>query len=297
MNTLLVKTANRIDKTLASELGLSRAKVQKMIQSGLVFVEDEIVKPSFVVNPGDIIEYEELPEVEISLTPANLEIDIVYQDEHLAVINKASGMVVHPAPGHYENTLVHGLLYHLKDLSGINGEFRPGIVHRIDKDTSGLLVVAKNDHAHHHLQDQLSNKSMNREYLVLVHGVVDTNEGRIDAPIGRHPQHRLQMDVVASGKPSVTWFSVVERYPAHTLLRCKLETGRTHQIRVHLKYIGYPVVGDPLYGRKKDNTDYGQYLHAASLTLVHPVSEKVLTFTTELPKEFTEKIKEINQQG
>jgi 23S rRNA pseudouridine1911/1915/1917 synthase len=297
LNTLLVKTPNRIDKALATELGYSRAKVQKMIQSGLVFVDEEIVKPSFEVKAGDVIEYDDLPDVDITLTPTKMDLDIVYQDEHIAVINKASGMVVHPAPGHYEHTLVHGLLYHLKDLSGINGEFRPGIVHRIDKDTSGLLVVAKNDHAHHHLQDQLSHKSMAREYLVLVHGVVDTNEGRIDAPIGRHPQHRLQMDVVASGKSSVTWFHVVERYPAHTLLRCKLETGRTHQIRVHLKYIGYPVVGDPLYGRKKDNTEYGQYLHATSLTLIHPSREESMTFTAPLPQEFEDKIKEINQQG
>ena len=297
MNTIHVQQTNRVDKVIANELNISRAKAQKMIQAGLVFVDEETVKASRDVRPGDVIVYEDLPNIDMTITPTNIELDIVYQDEHIAVINKASGMVVHPAPGHYENTMVHALLYHLNDLSGINGEYRPGIVHRIDKDTSGLLVVAKNDHAHHHLQDQLSTKTMAREYMVLVHGVLDHNEGRIDAPIGRHPQHRLQMDVVASGKPSVTWFEVVERYPAHTLLRCKLETGRTHQIRVHLKYIGFPVVGDPLYGRKKDNTDYGQYLHAASLTLVHPVTHELLTFNAEMPIEFSSKIKEINQIG
>ncbi len=293
MNDVLVQTSDRLDKYLAANTAFSRAMIQKMIDAGLVSVNEELEKASYIVQPGDLIEYEELPRVPTSITPVKMELDIVYQDDDIAVVNKPSGLVVHPGPGHYDATLVHGLLECLSGLSGIGGVMRPGIVHRIDKDTSGLLVVAKHDAAHEMLSEALKQHEIKREYLAIVHGVLDHDQGKIDAPVGRSVHNRLLMDVVKDGKRAVTHFEVVERFAKHTLVRCRLETGRTHQIRVHFKYIGYPIVGDPQYGPKKDTSLTGQYLHAIALSFAHPITKEECQFETPIPSSFTDYIKTI----
>ena len=293
MNDVLVQTSDRLDKYLAAHTTFSRAMIQKMIDAGLVSVNEELEKASYTVQPGDLIEYEELPSVPTSITPVAMNLDIVYQDSDIAVVNKPSGLVVHPGPGHYDATLVHGLLECLDGLSGIGGVMRPGIVHRIDKDTSGLLVVAKHDAAHEVLSEALKQHEIQREYIALVHGVLDHDQGKIDAPVGRSVHNRLLMDVVKDGKRAVTHFEVVERFAKHTLVRCRLETGRTHQIRVHFKYIGFPVVGDPQYGPKKESSNTGQYLHAIALAFLHPMSKQPLRFETPVPESFDQYIRQI----
>ena len=215
----------------------------------------------------------------------------MYEDEDLLVVNKPSGLIVHPSETTEEDTLVHGLLYHIKDLQPIDDTLRPGIVHRIDKETSGLLVVAKNKEAMLALQEELKAQKTAREYVALVEGVIQHNKGKIDAPIGRHPKERKNMAVTAKGKASVTYFEVLERFEAHTLVKCSLESGRTHQIRVHMQYINHPIVGDPKYGLKKTDVTYGQYLHAATLGFTHPKTHKFLTFNQPLPDYFEEKLK------
>jgi 23S rRNA pseudouridine1911/1915/1917 synthase len=282
-----------LDKYLAANSSFSRAMIQKMIDAGLVSVNDELEKASYIVQPGDLIEFEELPKVPTSIAPVSMDLQIVYQDDAIAVVNKPSGLVVHPGPGHYEATLVHGLLHAMDGLSGIGGVMRPGIVHRIDKDTSGLLVVAKHDAAHEVLSEALKQHEIEREYIAIVHGVLDHDQGKIDAPVGRSEHNRLLMDVVKDGKRAVTHFQVVERFAKHTLVRCRLETGRTHQIRVHFKYIGFPIAGDPQYGPKKESSITGQYLHAVALSFLHPVSKEPLRFETEMPESFIEYIKTI----
>jgi len=293
MNDVLVQTSDRLDKYLAANSSFSRAMIQKMIDAGLVSVNDELEKASYIVQPGDLIEFEELPKVPTSIAPVSMDLQIVYQDDAIAVVNKPSGLVVHPGPGHYEATLVHGLLHAMDGLSGIGGVMRPGIVHRIDKDTSGLLVVAKHDAAHEVLSEALKQHEIEREYIAIVHGVLDHDQGKIDAPVGRSEHNRLLMDVVKDGKRAVTHFQVVERFAKHTLVRCRLETGRTHQIRVHFKYIGFPIAGDPQYGPKKESSITGQYLHAIALSFLHPVSKEPLRFETEMPESFIEYIKTI----
>ena len=293
MNDVLVQTSDRLDKYLAAHTTFSRAMIQRMIDAGLVSVNEELEKASYIVQPGDLIEYEELPSVPTSITPVAMDLDIVYQDSDIAVVNKPSGLVVHPGPGHYDATLVHGLLECLDGLSGIGGVMRPGIVHRIDKDTSGLLVVAKHNAAHEVLSEALKQHENQREYIALVHGVLDHDQGKIDAPVGRSVHNRLLMDVVKDGKRAVTHFEVVERFAKHTLVRCRLETGRTHQIRVHFKYIGFPVVGDPQYGPKKESSDTGQYLHAIALAFLHPMSKQPLRFETPVPESFDQYIRQI----
>ena len=216
----------------------------------------------------------------------DLPLDIVYQDEAIVVVNKADNMVVHPGAGNWSGTLVNALLYHISDLQAIKGEIRPGIVHRIDKQTSGLIVVAKNAKALEILANQLKDKSMSREYIALVEGVIPHNKGKIDAPIGRDPKHRQKMAVVKGGKAAITHFTVLKRWEDKTLIKCQLETGRTHQIRVHMNYIGYPIYGDPVYGRKKTDTSHGQYLHAYRLSLVHPITGKQMTFEVDPPAYF-----------
>jgi 23S rRNA pseudouridine1911/1915/1917 synthase len=283
MNDVLVQASERLDKYLAAHTSFSRAMIQKMIEAGLVSVNEELEKPSFIVQPGDLIEYEELPASPTSITPVPMALDIVYQDDDIAVVNKPTGLVVHPGPGHSEATLVHGLLAALDGLSGIGGVMRPGIVHRIDKDTSGLLVVAKHDRAHEALSEALKHHEITREYVALVHGVLDHDKGKIDAPVGRSVHNRLLMDVVKDGKRAITHFEVIERFAKHTLVRCRLETGRTHQLRVHFKYIGFPIVGDPQYGPKKEASETGQYLHAIALSLRHPVTKQPLRFETPYP--------------
>lgn len=278
----------RIDKVV-SQLNKewSRSQVQQWIKEGHIQVNGEAVKPNFKC-PFDAVITVSIPEPEeLDVEPENLSLDIAYEDGDVIVVNKPKGMVVHPAPGHYSGTMVNGLMYHCKDLSGINGVLRPGIVHRIDKDTSGLLMVAKNDMAHEHLVNQLVEKSVTRKYTAIVHGLIPHEYGTVDAPIGRDPKDRQSMAVVDNGKQAVTHFRVLDRYKDFTLVECELETGRTHQIRVHMKYIGFPLAGDPKYGPRKTLSIEGQALHAGVLGFVHPRTEEYMEFQAELPPEFT----------
>lgn len=278
----------RLDKALALlQEGWSRTQVSAWLEDGLVLVNGKEVKAKYKVKNGDVVEVDvpEVEELEIVAEPMDLE--IVYEDADVLVVNKPRGMVVHPAPGHMTGTLVNGLMHHCKDLSGINGIVRPGIVHRIDKDTSGLLMVAKNDVAHEGLVNQLVNKTVTRKYTALVHGHIAHDKGTIDAPIGRDPKDRQKQAVVDNGKHAVTHFQVLERFGQFTLIECRLETGRTHQIRVHMSYIGYPLAGDPKYGPKKTIDFPGQVLHAGVLGFEHPVTKKYLEFETPLPEDFS----------
>ncbi|PEH04218.1 RluA family pseudouridine synthase [Lactobacillus sp. UMNPBX5] len=280
----------RIDKELAHHLtDISRSQLQKWIEDGNVTVNGEKVKPKYKLVVGDRVVVQPEKPQKIDLEPENIPLDIVYEDDDVIVINKPQGMVVHPAPGHPNHTLVNALLYH-SPLSTINGEFRPGIVHRIDKDTSGLLMIAKNDLAHRSLAAQLKAKTNEREYVALVHGVIKEERGTIDAPLGRSKKDRKKQAVVEDGRHAVTHFKVLERFQHYTLVSCRLETGRTHQIRVHMKYIGHPLAGDPLYGPRKTLPGNGQYLHARLLGFKHPRTGKQMTFTSPLPEYFQKMI-------
>ena len=278
----------RIDKFITESVGepVSRTMVQQWIRSGNVTVNDETVKANYKIQEHDHIRLR-IPEPEpLEVVPEPIPLDVVYEDTDVIVVNKPRGMVVHPAPGHYSGTLVNALLYHCRDLSGINGILRPGIVHRIDKDTSGLVMAAKNDKAHAGLADQLKNHTVTRKYIALVHGNIAHDVGTVDAPIGRDAKDRKLFTVTErNGKHAVTHFSVIERFGNYTLLELQLETGRTHQIRVHMKYIGHPLVGDPVYGpaRSKKAGIGGQALHAATLGFHHPRNGKYLEFTAPLP--------------
>lgn len=276
----------RIDKVLGHHLKqFSRSQIQKWVTDGNVTVNGQPVKPKYKLAVGDqVVVSPEAPQ-KIDLEPENIPLDIVYEDDDVLVVNKPQGMVVHPAPGHPNHTLVNALLYH-SPLSTINGEFRPGIVHRIDKDTSGLLMVAKNDMAHRSLAAQLKAKTNQREYVALVHGVIKQEAGTIDAPIGRSRKDRKKQAIVSDGRHAVTHFKVLKRYRHYTLVSCRLETGRTHQIRVHMKSIGHPLAGDPLYGPRKTLPGKGQYLHARELGFKHPRTDKQLLFTAPLPDYF-----------
>lgn len=285
------QAGDRIDKVLANlNAEWSRTQVQEWIKSGHVLVNGNKVKTNYkVVNEDhlDII----IPDPEpLDVVAEDMDLDIYYEDSDVLVVNKPRGMVVHPAAGHGTGTLVNGLLAHCKDLSGINGVMRPGIVHRIDKDTSGLLMVAKNDLAHEKLVDQLVNKTVTRKYKAIVHGVVNHDHGTIDAPIGRDTKDRQSMTVVDSGKHAVTHFNVIDRFKDFTLIECQLETGRTHQIRVHMKYIGFPLAGDPKYGPRKTVEFGGQVLHAGVLGFNHPRTGEYLEFTAPLPTDFKQLI-------
>lgn len=274
----------RIDQYLTSKLDFTRSKIEKMIESGKVKVNGNTVKKSYILNEGDFIEIEEYIEEEMSASPVKMNLDIVYEDDDVIVVNKPNGLVVHPAPGNYSNTLVNGLMYHSKELSSINGEFRPGIVHRIDAYTTGLLMVAKNDKAHLSLAKQLEEKTTTRKYIALVWGIIKEDSGTIDAPIGRDKNDRKKMCVTdVNSKEAITNFKVLERYKDATLIELSLKTGRTHQIRVHMNYIGHPVVNDPVYGRRKLIDDSGQCLHAKTLGFIHPTLNKYMEFDSELP--------------
>lgn len=289
----------RIDKALSTiQEDWSRTQVATWVGDGIVKVNGEEVKAKYKVKEGDIIEVD-VPEAEpLEVIPENLHLEIIYEDQDVLVVNKPKGMVVHPAPGHMTGTLVNGLMYHCKDLSGINGVLRPGIVHRIDKDTSGLLMVAKNDHAHHSLVEQLVNKTVTRKYTALVHGHIAHDKGTIDAPIGRDPKDRQKQAIVDNGKHAVTHFHVKERIGGKfTLVECRLETGRTHQIRVHMHYIGYPLVGDPKYGPKKTIDFGGQVLHAGVLGFVHPTTEEYLEFEVPLPQDYVELLEQLRKEA
>lgn len=296
MNVIITEenAGERLDTVLAGIVpDTSRTDIQNRVKSGHITVNQKTVKPNYKVKTDDLIEFFERENVEADIVPEDLNLDIVYEDEDVAVVYKERGLVVHPAAGHASGTLVNGLMFQLDNLSGINGELRPGIVHRIDKDTSGLLIVAKNDVAHRHLVDQLVEKSVTRKYTALVHGVIPHNLGTIEAPIGRNPKERQDMAVVDEGKDAVTHFNVLERFDDFTLVECILETGRTHQIRVHMKYIGYPLAGDPKYGPRKTLETDGQLLHAGTLGFTHPKTGERLMFTRELPAYFTDILKEL----
>lgn len=285
----------RIDKFLAQKLDKSRSLVQKLIKDELVLVNGKVVKTNYCVADGDEIDVKQLDVVDnTNIIPQPMDLDIVYEDDDLLVINKPSGLVVHPAPGHYQDTLVNGLLAYSNKLSDINGEFRPGIVHRIDKDTSGLLVVCKNNETHEELANQLSDKTLFRQYLAIVHGEIEEDEGEIIAPIGRDPRDRVKMAVVAkNSKEAQTNFEVLERYDHYTLVSCNLLTGRTHQIRVHFDFINYPLVGDPLYGIKPTIDTKGQALHAYKLGFIHPRSGEYMEFEAKPPQEFVDTLNQI----
>ncbi len=282
-----VKTGGeRLDKVLADNTALSRSLANEQIKAGFVRVNGLAKKPRYTVVEGDIISYQ-LPEPEVlDIQAEDLPLELVYQDQDVAVVNKAQGMVVHPSPGHPSGTLVNALLFHVKDLSGINGVLRPGIVHRIDKDTSGLLMIAKNDQAHEKLAQELKEKKSLRKYLALVHGNLPSDKGIIEAPIGRSDKDRKKQAVQANGKPALTRFTVLERFGDYSLVELQLETGRTHQIRVHMAYIGHPLAGDPLYGPKKTLKGRGQFLHAAQLGFTHPSTGDAMVFTAPLPDIF-----------
>ena len=285
----------RLDQWLTkTDPSHSRARWQSLIDDGYILVNGAKTKASHRLAANDEITLLPFPTETISMKPENLPLQIVYQDQDLAIIMKPQGMVVHPAPGHPTGTLVNALLYHLKDLSGINGEIRPGIVHRLDKDTSGLMVVAKHDQAHRFLASQLKEHEMKRDYYALVRGLIKENKGKIIAPIGRDPDDRLAMDVIAEGKPAETSFDVVERFANHTLVACHLATGRTHQIRVHMNFIHRPIESDPLYMPQKYPLHQGgQLLHAYQLTLTHPTTKKKMTFTSPLPDYFEAILKKL----
>ncbi|SFA46443.1 ribosomal large subunit pseudouridine synthase D [Parageobacillus thermantarcticus] len=288
----------RIDKVIAAlNEDWSRSKVQQWIKDQLVTVNDQHVKANYKCSAGDIVVVR-LPEPEpLYVEPENIPLDIYYEDADVLVVNKPRGMVVHPAPGHMRGTLVNALLAHCHDLSGINGVLRPGIVHRIDKDTSGLLMVAKNDMAHQALVDQLVKKTVTRKYKAIVHGVIPHDYGTIDAPIGRDKRDRKKMTVTEeNGKEAVTHFRVLERFRQYTFIECQLETGRTHQIRVHMKYIGYPLAGDPQYGPRKTLPINGQALHAGVLGFNHPRTGEYLEFEAPLPPEF-ERLLQLLRKG
>jgi ribosomal large subunit pseudouridine synthase D (EC 5.4.99.-) len=277
----------RLDKYLVSVCeGISRSQIQTWIRKGEVTVNGKAVKPNYICGAGDEIVLH-IPDPEpAEIRPEPMDLDIYYEDEDVIVINKPRGMVVHPSYGHFSGTLVNGLLYHCKDLSGINGVLRPGIVHRIDKDTSGLIMAAKNDFAHENLARQLKEKKVIRLYEAIVHGAIAAQEGTIEGPIGRDPADRKKMAITERGKPAVTHFRVVERFPGYTHIECRLETGRTHQIRVHMKSIGHPVAGDPKYGPKRTLPISGQALHAKVLGFYHPRTGEFLQFEAPPPADF-----------
>lgn len=287
----------RIDSYLMDKLDISRSKVQKMLKDNKVSVNGKIVKPSYKVNIGDVIDYELINE-ECDILPQNIPLDIVYEDDDVIVVNKPNGMVVHPAPGNYKDTLVNALMYHFKELSSVNGPTRPGIVHRIDADTTGLLMVAKNDNAHEFLSKQLEDKSSHRVYWALVWGVIEEDTATIDAPIGRDEKDRKKMAVTShNSKPAVTNLRVLKRFKNATLIELKLETGRTHQIRVHMNYINHPVVNDPLYGKRKLIDETGQCLHAKELGFIHPTTHEFMKFDSELPECFTNILNIFESEG
>ena len=291
------QVGQRIDKFLSeSNDAWSRSQLQDWIKEDLVKVNDKVIKSNYKVKLNDHIIVTEKEAVEADIQPEDLDLDIYYEDDDVAIVYKPKGMVVHPSPGHYTGTLVNGLMYQIKNLSGINGEIRPGIVHRIDKDTSGLLMVAKNDIAHRGLVEQLMAKSVKRKYTALVHGNIPHDYGTVDAPIGRNKNDRQAMAVVDDGKEAVTHFNVIEHFKDYTLIECELETGRTHQIRVHMKYIGYPLVGDPKYGPKRTLDIGGQALHAGVIGFEHPVTHEYIERSTDLPNDFKDLLEDIRRR-
>jgi 23S rRNA pseudouridine1911/1915/1917 synthase len=276
----------RLDVLITEQTEYSRSKVASLIKAGSILLNNNKTKTGYITRLNDIIDINYVVE-DMTANPEKMDLDIVYEDNDVMVINKANGIVVHPAPGNYTGTLVNGLLYHSNNLSSVNGEFRPGIVHRIDADTTGLLMIAKNDKAHEKLAKQLEEKTTHRVYYALVWDVIENESGTVDAPIGRDPKDRKKMAVTSeNSKDAITHFTVIERYKNATLIKLKLETGRTHQIRVHMKYINHPVVNDPVYGGRKLFDETGQCLHAKEIGFIHPTTGKYMEFTSELPECF-----------
>lgn len=287
----------RIDKYLCEQTQLTRSRIQQLIEQGAVVVNGKATKSNYKINPGDLIEvsYEDLSELDV--VAQDIPLDIRYEDSDVIVINKPRGMVVHPANGNQQGTLVNALLYHCKDLSGINGVLRPGIVHRIDKDTTGLIIVAKNDKAHLELSKQLQDKTVNRLYYALVHGTFAHDYGTIDAPIGRDETDRQKMAVTEkNSKEARTHFRVLERFKDYSLVECRLETGRTHQIRVHMRYIDHPIVGDEKYGYRRTMKIGGQLLHAHQLEFVHPSTGEKMVVEAEIPQDFAEVLQRLRTE-
>ena len=290
----------RLDKALVLLLAdKSRTYLISLIDEGKCLVNKKPAKASQKVKSGDEIELEIPDPKPLEIKKEDIPLDIIYEDDDILIINKEQGIVVHPSIGHYEGTLVNAILNHCENLSGINGVMRPGIIHRIDKETSGLLCVAKNDNAHRFLSEQLKDHTMNREYYALAKGLIKENNGVINLPIGRNKTDRKKMAVdKVNGKEAITYFHVEERFKDHTLITCKLKTGRTHQIRVHLAYIGYPIEGDKVYSRRENKVyDKGQLLHAYRLTLIHPTTKKEMTFTAPLPDYFLRIIDELREKS
>ena len=289
----------RLDVFVCEHMDISRSHIKNLIDSGNITINDKVKKSGEKLKLGDIVEIVELPPVVLDATPENLPIDIVYEDNDLLVINKQQGMVVHPANGNYEGTLVNALLYHIENLSTINGVIRPGIVHRLDKDTSGLLLVAKNDVAHKSLAKQIEEKSCHRHYIALVNGNLQKDSGRVETYIGRNPKDRKQMAVVDenNGKKAITNYFVLKRYIKYTLVEFVLETGRTHQIRVHSKHLSHPIVGDLTYGKaSKEFKTNGQLLHAYKIEFSHPTTNKRLCFEIPLPTYFSQVVEKLDRQ-
>ena len=287
----------RLDAFLARTGGsISRSAAQKLMESGCVTVNGKPGKKNDRLKVGDTVSVE-LPEAQpVDIAPKEMPLDIVYEDEDVLVINKPKGLVVHPAAGHQDDTLVNGPLFAKgSELSGINGELRPGIVHRIDKDTSGLLMIAKNDKAHQALAQELKEKKSLRQYVAIVHGNLPNDRGVIEAPIGRSDKDRKKQAVTAKGKPALTRFQVLERFGDFTLVELTLETGRTHQIRVHMAYIGHPIAGDPVYGPRKTLAGHGQFLHAKTLGFTHPTTGELMTFSVDVPAIFQETLEKLRK--
>ena len=292
------QAGERVDKLLAELLeDFTRSRIQKIAESGQLLINGSPVKVNYKLKAGDEIVLHVEPPQEVDIVAEDIPLDIVYEDEEMLVVNKPQGMVVHPAAGNYSGTLVNALMAYCGDsLSGINGEKRPGILHRIDKDTSGLLLVAKTDRAHRSLAEQIKAHSLTRAYRALVHGNFKEDGGTIDAPIGRHPIDRKKMTITTiHAREAVTHFRVLERFGRFTYIECRLETGRTHQIRVHMKYIGHPLAGDPLYGPRKTLAGNGQYLHARLLGFKHPRTGKEMVFTAPLPAYFVKMLEHLRK--
>ena len=297
IEVIVKEEKGRIDKVLNERLtDYSRSQIQQWIKEQHVSIDGKVIKANYKVSAGDHVLIEiPVPET-LDLVPENMNLEIVYEDEDVVVVNKPQGMVVHPSAGHPNGTLVNGLLYQIKNLSTINDVVRPGIVHRIDKDTSGLLMVAKNDRAHESLAQQLKDKTSLRKYVALVHDEIPHEKGRIEAPIGRSKVNRKMQAVIEGGKSAVTHFEVLKRFEGYTLIELQLETGRTHQIRVHMNYIGYPVAGDPLYGPKKTLKGNGQFLHAKLLGFEHPTTGENMVFEAPLPEIFKKTLKQLQEK-
>ena len=295
MEVIVKEAGVRLDKAVADLTELSRSQANEAIIAGTILVNNQRQKARYAVKLGDVISYELPKEEVLDYQPEDIPIEIVYEDSDVAVVNKPQGMVVHPSAGHTSGTLVNALLYHVKDLSTINGVVRPGIVHRIDKDTSGLLMIAKNDKAHQALAQELKEKKSLRQYVAIVHGNLPNDRGVIEAPMGRSDKDRKKQADTAKGKPALTRFQVLEHFGDFTLVELTLETGRTHQIRVHMAYIGHPIAGDPVYGPRKTLAGHGQFLHAKTLGFTHPTTGELMTFSVDVPAIFQETLEKLRK--